>query len=77
MKSGLRKYKQKGWTALTDELLQLQTRETFGPIRAEYMTEEEKKDVLEILMFLKEECDGTIKACGFPDGANSAKSTTM
>ena len=41
------------------------------------MTEEEKKDVLEILMFLKEECDGTIKACGFPDGANSAKSTTM
>ena len=37
-------------------------REAFGHLRAEEMTKKKKKDVLDMLMFLKEKCDGTIKA---------------
>ena len=32
------------------------------------MTEEQNKDALEMLMFIKENRDGTIKACGCVDG---------
>ena len=32
------------------------------------MTEEQTNDALEMLMFIKENRDGTIKACGCADG---------
>ena len=68
MKSCLRKYKRKVHAAVTKEFIQLNTREAFGPLRVEDMTEEQKKDALEILMFIKEKRDGTTKARGCADG---------
>ena len=62
MKSGLLKYKQKVRASVTKDFLQLHMRESFGPLRAEDMIEEQKKYALEMLMFIKEKCDVTIKA---------------
>ena len=68
MKSGLPKYKREGHESVTKEFQQLHTRESFGPLKAEDMTEEKKKDVIGMLMFIKENHDGTIKARGCADG---------
>ena len=62
MKSGVRNYKRGGCAPVTKDFLQLHTREAFGPLRSEDMTEEQKKETLEMLMFIKEKRDGTIKA---------------
>ena len=59
MKSGFCKYKRKGCAAVTKEFLHLHTRESFGPLKAEDMTEE---------MFIKEKRDGTIKVRVCTDG---------
>ena len=68
MKSGLRKYKCEVCASVTKDFLQLHTQEAFGSLEAEDMTEEKKKDALEMLMFIKEKCDGTIKARVCADG---------
>ena len=47
--------------------------EAFGSLRAEYMTEERKKDALEIMMFLNEKRDGKIKARRCVDGRKQRK----
>ena len=57
-------YKREGRAAVTKDFLQLHTREAFGPLKDEYMTEEQKKDSLEMMMFVKEKQNGTIKARG-------------
>ena len=49
------------------EFLQLHIQEAFGTLRAEDMTEEQKKDALEIMVFLKDKRDGTITARGCAD----------
>ena len=67
MKSGMCKYKQEGHAAVTNELLQLHTKDSFGPLRAEDMTEDQNKDALEMLMFLKKKHNGKIKARGCAD----------
>ena len=55
------------------EFLQLHMQEAFGSLRAEYMTEEQKKDALEIMMFLNEKSDGKIKARRCVDGRKQRK----
>ena len=67
MKSDLRKYNRKGHAAVTKEFLQLHTPEAFGSLKAEDMTEEQKKDVLEMLMSTKEKRDSTINLRGCAD----------
>ena len=37
------------------------------------MTEDKKKDALEMLMFIKEKRNGTIKARGYADGRKQCK----
>ena len=37
------------------------------------MAEEQEKDALEMLMFIKEKRDGTIKARGYADGRKQCK----
>ena len=73
MKSVLRKYKRKVHAAVTKEFLQLHTREAFVPLKAEYMTEEQKKDSLEMLMFIKEYRDIKIKAHVCAEGRKQCK----
>ena len=68
MKSNLRKYKREGRASVTKEFLQSHTREAFETLRAEDMTEEQKKDALEMLLFPKEKRDGILKAQGCADG---------
>ena len=68
MKSGLIKYKQKVRASATKDFLQLHMWESFGPLRYEDMIEEQKKYALEMLMFIKEKCDVTIKAREWADG---------
>ena len=73
MKSGLRKYNRKENAAVTKEFIELHTREAFGPLKAEDMTEEQKKDALEMLMFIKEKSDSSIKARGCADELKQRK----
>ena len=67
MKSDMRTYNRELRAAVTKELLQLHTPEAFGPLRAEDMKEAQNKDAMEMLIFLKQESDGTIKAHGCKD----------
>ena len=73
MKSGLCKYKREEHPEVTKEFRKLHTQEAFGSLRAEDMIEEQKKDALEILVFIKERRDGTIKARGYADGRKQRK----
>ena len=68
MKLGLCKYKHEGCAEVTKKVLQLHNREAFGPLKVEDMTEWQKKDALEMLMFLKENRHGAIKARICADG---------
>ena len=73
MKRGLKKFKQKGETAVTAELEQLHRRDAFQPIRAENLTEKQKHESLALLMFLKENQDGSIKGRGVVDERKQRK----
>ncbi len=55
---GLKKFESQGEEAVMKEFLQLHNKETFP---AERLTEEQKKDVLDSLVFLKEKRDFTVK----------------
>jgi hypothetical protein len=68
LKKGLKKFKEIGEEAVSKELLQLHMRDTFKPQNAEELSTNQKKGVLESLMFLKEKCDGTIKGRTCADG---------
>ena len=48
-------------------------REAFGPLRVEDTTDKKKKDTLEMLIFLKDKRDGTIKAQGCADRRKQRK----
>eukprot|EP00957_Ditylum_brightwellii_P110880 8457099-Ditylum_brightwellii.AAC.1 len=54
LKAGLRKFKEKGEAAVMDEFKQIHDRDTFEPLNMEDLTEEQKRNALESLMFLKE-----------------------
>ena len=61
---------------MTKEFLQLHTREAFGPLIGEDVTEK-KKDVLKMLMFLKGQCNRKIKAGDARTGESNMKNMTM
>lgn len=50
-----------------NELKSLYKRQAFWPIHLIHLYEAQKTQVLELLMFLKEKRDDTIKGCGYAD----------
>jgi hypothetical protein len=61
VKSGLKKIKEKGEKAVSQELLQLHTMNTFAPQDSTKLTPAQKYGALESMMLLKENRDGHIK----------------
>jgi hypothetical protein len=61
MKVGMKQFKQCGEDAVSKELSQLHFRDTFEPINPKDQTNEERKEVLESHLFLKEKRDATVK----------------
>jgi hypothetical protein len=53
LKKGFKKFPKKAEAAVTKELLQLHTKDTFAPMNGAALTDEQKKAALESLMFLK------------------------
>ena len=64
MKRGLNKFKQKGEKAVTTELEQLHRRDGLQLVRTENLSEKQNHYPLDLLMFLKENRDESIKGCG-------------
>ena len=62
MGMGLRKFKEQGVVAITRELKQIHNLQTFIPMYASALTEEEKKRAIPLLMFVTEKRCGTVKA---------------
>ncbi len=54
LKTGIRAFKDNGKRAVTKELNQLHNMETFFPVDARELSEQERRDALASLMFLKE-----------------------
>jgi hypothetical protein len=61
LKKGLKKFKEKGETAISKELLQLHMKDTFTPQDASKLIKEQKTNELESLLFLKEKRNSAIK----------------
>ncbi len=57
------------------EFLQLHNKETFHPMLAESLTEQQKKEVLDSLVFLKEKRDGTLKGRACSNGRKQKEKT--
>jgi hypothetical protein len=68
MKAGMKQFKQRGEDAVSKELSQLHFRDTFEPINLKDLTNEERKEVLESHLFLKEKRDATVKGRMVTDG---------
>jgi hypothetical protein len=68
LKKGLKKFQKVGEAAVSKELKQLHTRETFTPQHSDDLSDKQKQRALESLMFLKEKRDGTIKGRACTDG---------
>ena len=62
LKAAVNKWGEKASSAAKDEMQQLLDRKVFHPIRTESITPEERKKVLESLLFVIEKRDGRIKA---------------
>jgi hypothetical protein len=74
LKKGFKKFPKKAKAAVTKELLQLHMKDTFAPINGAELTDEQKKAVLEYLMFLKEKRDIRGRACA--DGRKQREGST-
>jgi hypothetical protein len=61
MKAGMKQFKERGEEAVSKELSQLHFRDTFEPIHSKYPTQQERKEVLESHLFLKEKRDTAVK----------------
>jgi hypothetical protein len=61
LKTGMKHFKERGEKAVSKELAQLHFRHTFEPINPKDLNEQERKEVLESHLFLKEKRDETIK----------------
>jgi hypothetical protein len=61
MKAGLKQFGKHGEDGVSKELNQLHLRDTFEPIDPKKLTADERKNVMESHLFLKEKRDGTIK----------------
>jgi hypothetical protein len=75
-KSGLRKFKEKGEKAVSQELLQLHTINTFAPQDSTKLTPGQKSAALESMMFLKEKRDGSIKWRAYAAGHKQRETAT-
>ena len=60
-KSGIKELDKKGETAVTEDLSQLQIRDTLLPESDKHLTKEQKRDALKSLMFLKVKRDRRVK----------------
>jgi Reverse transcriptase (RNA-dependent DNA polymerase) len=61
MKAGLKRWKDKGESAISEELSQLHFRDTFDPLNPKELSKEEYNKVLESHLFLKQKRDDSIK----------------
>lgn len=64
MHVGLKKFGDRGEKAVTKELTQLHDLVAFLPVKADELSDEERKEALAALMFLTEKRDGTVKGRG-------------
>jgi hypothetical protein len=76
MKKGLRQFGASGEKAVEIEIKQLHTLKVMYPVYKHKLTWEERKRVLEYLMFLKRKRTGQIKARGCADGRKQREYTT-
>jgi len=65
IKEGIRRFGEKGNNTLLKELNQLHKRNALLPKKKEYMTHDERKNVLRYLMFLKEKEMGPVRGCAY------------
>ena len=56
-------------TAITKELQQIHELETYDPVYKSDLSQKERKDALESLMFITEKTNGTVKARKIADGS--------
>jgi len=68
VKAGIKKIGDAGSIAVSDELQQLHTKDTFTPVKARTLSSEQKKRALRSLMFVKKKRDGKIKGRACADG---------
>eukprot|EP00957_Ditylum_brightwellii_P100990 7697351-Ditylum_brightwellii.AAC.1 len=61
LKQGLKKFKQKGEDAVKEEFLQLNQKETFKPIAPNILAKEQRRAVLNSLMFITKKRCGRVK----------------
>jgi hypothetical protein len=61
MKAGMRKFKKRGEDAISKELSQLHYQDTFEPVHPKHLSFQERKEVLESHLFLKEKRDTYVK----------------
>jgi hypothetical protein len=61
MKAGMKKFKERAEEAVSKELSQLHHRDTFEPVNPSNLSNEERKQVLESHLFLKEKRDASVK----------------
>jgi hypothetical protein len=73
LKTGLKKFKESGEIAVTNELTQLHMIETFAPQDATKLTRKQRNDALGSLMFLKEKRNDEIKGRACVDGRKQHK----
>ena len=61
MKAGMKQFQSRGAKAITTKLSQLHFRDTFEPVDSRHLSKEERSQVLESHLFLKEKRDLTVK----------------
>ena len=69
LNAGLRRFGEKGETAVTKELGQFNNYKVFEPIHANTLNEQEKREALSSLIFLKEKRNGDVKARSCANGS--------
>ena len=69
LKLGPRKFGQRGQTAAVKELTQLHIMDTWTPLQAEKLSQEQRMQALSSLLFLKEKRTGDIKGWACINGA--------
>ena len=66
LKAGLKHFGKKGEEAVTSELTQMHEMTTYKPVDPETLSQEQKNNALNLLIFLTEKRDGCVKShmCG-------------
>jgi hypothetical protein len=73
LRKGLKKFRKVGEDAISKELKQRHTRDTFMPQYSKTLSDEHKRGALESFMFIKEKRDGSIKGRACTDGRKQSK----